>query len=178
MGAPDDRGVALTYDPVRIDRRSCLCPAEVLGWRVLRSYRAVLALVPVAFALVACGRPAFAPVPDGKPAELPRSRTASTWGDGTGGRLELKPDGTFTADDVCGNDDISAYGPENEPRSGSGTWYDDGWEGQSTVTVSFEADGGTSAYEALRDGRTLKLWTYVGDPDEGAALCILTQGKG
>ncbi|MCX4545806.1 hypothetical protein [Streptomyces sp. NBC_01565] len=139
----------------------------------MRSYRVVLAFVPVAFALVACGRLALPPVPDGKPTELPRSQTATTWGDGAGGSLELKPDGTFTADDLCGDYDISAYGPENEPRSGSGTWHDDR-RGQSSVTVSFEADGVSSTYQALRDGKKLKLWTYVGDPDEGHSLCILT----
>ncbi|MDQ0950979.1 hypothetical protein QFZ24_004902 [Streptomyces phaeochromogenes] len=153
--------------------RSCV-PPKVLGWRELRSYRAVLVLVPFAFALVACGRFAFPPVPDGKPAELPRSQTATMWGDGAGGRLELKPDGTFTADDVCGDYDISAYGPENEPRSGSGTWGDNDREGQSSVTVSFEADRVNSTYKTLRDGKTLKLWTYVGDPDEGHSLCVLT----
>ncbi|MFD8222805.1 hypothetical protein ACFV16_01325 [Streptomyces massasporeus] len=153
--------------------RSCVL-SNVLGWRELRSYRASLLLVPVAFALVACGRFASPTVPDGKPAEIPRSQTATMWGDGAGGKLELKPDGTFTADDVCGDYDISAYGPENEPRSGSGTWDADEQDGQSSVTVSFEADPVTSTYEALRDGKTLKLWTYVGDPDEGHSLCILT----
>ncbi|UUU22846.1 hypothetical protein [Streptomyces sp. DSM 40750] len=100
------------------------------------------------------------------------------WGDGAGGTLELKPDGTFTADDVCGDYHFSAYGPENDPRSGSGTWGDDGSEGQSRVTVSFEADRVSSTYEALREGKTLKLWTYVGDPDEGHSLCILTLRQG
>lgn len=157
--------------------RSCV-PPKVLGWRELRSCRSVLVLVPVAFALVACGRLAFPPVPDGKPAELPRSQTATMWGDGAGGTLELKPDGTFTADDVCGDYHFSAYGPENDPRSGSGTWGDDGSEGQSRVTVSFEADRVSSTYEALREGKTLKLWTYVGDPDEGHSLCILTLRQG
>lgn len=145
-----------------------------MGWRELRTCRAVLVLVPIAFALVACGRFAFPPVPDGKPAKLPRSRTATVWGDGTGGRLELKPDGTFTANDVCGDYDIDAYGPENEPRSGAGTWDEDDSEGQSSVTVSFGADRVSSTYEALRDGKTLKLWTYVGDPDDGHPLCILS----
>ncbi|MFD9986280.1 hypothetical protein ACFWZJ_38475 [Streptomyces massasporeus] len=137
-----------------------------------------MVLVPVAFALVACGRFAVSPVPDGKPAEMPRSQTATTWGDGAGGRLELKPDGTFTADGVCGDYDISAYGPENEPRSGSGTWDADERDGQSSVTVSLEADRVTSTYEVLQDGKTLKLWTYVGDPDEGHSPCILTLLQG
>ncbi|MFP3986514.1 hypothetical protein U9R90_03235 [Streptomyces sp. E11-3] len=141
----------------------------------MRSCRAVLALVPVAFALVACGRLAFPPVPDGKPTELPRTRTATTWTDAAGGTLELKPDGTFTAHGVCGNYDIDAYGPENDPRSGSGTWTVADWqEEQTSLTVSFQGNGVSSNYKALRDGRTLKLWTYVGDPDEGHPLCILT----
>jgi hypothetical protein len=76
--------------------RSCVL-SKVLGWRELRSCRAVLVLVPVAFALVACGRFAFPPVPDGKAAEVLRSQTATMWGDGAGGRLELKPDGTFAS---------------------------------------------------------------------------------
>ncbi|MEV0374728.1 hypothetical protein AB0I10_33940 [Streptomyces sp. NPDC050636] len=87
----------------------------------MRSYRVVLALVPAAFALAACGRLAFPRVPDGKPTKLSRSQTVTTWTDAAGGTLQLKPDGTFTAHDVCGDYDISAYGPENEPRSGSGT---------------------------------------------------------
>ncbi|WP_328625553.1 hypothetical protein OHA88_12495 [Streptomyces sp. NBC_00353] len=138
-------------------------------------YRAALALVPVAFALVACGRLAFPPVPDGKPTELSRSQTVTTWTDTDGGTLELKPDGTFTADDVCGGYfGIDADEPENEPRSGSGTWRDSDWQGQTSVDMSFKADGVSFGYEALRDGKTLKLWTCVGDPDEGLPLCILT----
>ncbi|MFF4900587.1 hypothetical protein [Streptomyces sp. NPDC001068] len=140
----------------------------------MRSCRAVLVLVPVAFALGACGWLAVPPVPHGEPAELPRSRTSTVWDDGAGGTLELRADGSFTAGDVCGDYDISAYGPENEPRSGSGTWDTDELKGQSSVTVSFGAGRVTSTYEVLRDGRALKLWTYVGDPDEGHALCVLT----
>ncbi|SCZ15618.1 hypothetical protein SAMN02745898_11493 [Streptomyces sp. 136MFCol5.1] len=154
--------------------RSCV-PRKVLGWRVLRFSRAVLALVPVAFALVACGRLAFPPVPDGKPTELPRSRTATTWTDTHGGTLQLKPDGTFTADDVCGNFfDLDVDDLKNGPRSGSGTWRDSDWKGQTSVDMSFKADSVSFGYDALRDGKTLKLWTYVGDPDEGRPLCILT----
>lgn len=161
-------------DDWSIRSRSCV-PRKVLGWRVVRSFRAVLALVPVAFALVACGRLAFPPVPDGKPTELSRSQTVTTWTDTDGGTLELKPDGTFTADDVCGGFfGIDADEPENEPRSGSGTWRDSEWKGQTSIDMSFKADGVSFGYEALRDGKILKLWTYVGDPDEGLPLCILT----
>ena len=140
----------------------------------MRSSRAVLVLLPSYSPSFACGKFAFPPVPDGKPAMLPRSQTATIWDDGKGGRLELKPDGTFTADDVCGVDDIDASGSETEPRSGSGTWYDDVSEGQSSVTVRFEADGVGTTYEALRDGKTLKLWTYLGDDPDDGRLCILT----
>ncbi|MFE7707154.1 hypothetical protein ACFU6I_15385 [Streptomyces sp. NPDC057486] len=87
----------------------------------------------------------------------------------------MKPDGTFTSADVCGDDDIDAHGPKNEPGSGSGTWADEGWKGQSSVTVPFEADDVSSAYRALRDGRKLRRWTYVGDPGDSRSLCILTQ---
>ncbi|MFD4139853.1 hypothetical protein [Streptomyces sp. NPDC058572] len=66
----------------------------------------------------------------------------------------------------------------NEPRSGSGTWAEDDREGRTSVTVSFESDGVSSSYQALRDGRTEKLWTYVGDPEEGHALCIPTEREG
>lgn len=97
------------------------------------------------------------------------------WTDARGGTLELKPDGTFTSADICGDYDIDAYGPKNEPRSGSGTWAGEDRKGQSSVTVSFEADDVSSAYRALRDGKKLRLWAYVGDPDDGHSLCILTQ---
>jgi hypothetical protein len=87
----------------------------------------------------------------------------------------LKPDGTFTADDVCGNFfDLDVDDLKNGPRSGSGTWRDSDWKGQTSVDMSFKADGVSFGYDALRDGKTLKLWTYVGDPDEGRPLCILT----
>ncbi|MCX4533902.1 hypothetical protein OHA79_24400 [Streptomyces sp. NBC_00841] len=129
----------------------------------------------MAFALVGCGRLFPPPVPDGEPTELPRSRTATMWTDARGGTLELKPDGTFTSADICGDYDIDAYGPKNEPRSGSGTWAGEDRKGQSSVTVSFEADDVSSAYRALRDGKKLRLWAYVGDPDDGHSLCILTQ---
>ena len=152
--------------------------AESVGWRALRSCRSVLVLVPLAFALSGCGRLAFPPVPDGKPTELPRYHRTTAWSDGEGGVLKLKPDGTFTADGVCGDYDIDAYGPENEPRSGSGTWEAENSKGQTGVTVSYDRGDVSSAYEALRDGRTLKLWTYVGDPDDGHSLCILTRQQG
>lgn len=89
--------------------------------------------------------------------------------------LRLKPDGTFTADHACGDYDIDAFGPKNEPRSGPGTWTADGWKGQTGITVSYDPGDVDSGYQALREGTTSKLWTYVGDPDNNHSLCILTQ---
>jgi len=144
---------------------------------VSRSRRGLLALTPAVFALVACGRLAFPPVPDGEAVELPPARAAVTWTDSHGGTLELKPDGTATADRVCSDHDI--IDGTDAPRSGTGTWETEEDEGQSHVYVSFDADStAATTYAALRDGRTLKLWTYVGDPDEGTPLCILTTPAG
>lgn len=142
-----------------------------------RSRRALLALAPAVFALVACGRLAFPPVPDGEPVELTLSRAATTWTDTDGGTLELKPDGTVLADRVCSDHDI--IDGEDAPRSGSGTW--ESWEddGGSQITVSFDTDStATTSYLALRDGGKLKLWTYVGDPDDGSPLCVLIAPAG
>ncbi|MFG2826390.1 hypothetical protein ACGFWI_02745 [Streptomyces sp. NPDC048434] len=59
------------------------------------------------------------------------------------------------------------------------TWSaEDAQEGQTSLTVSFKAKGVSSSYEALRDGKKLKLWTYVGDPDDSHSLCILTAPAG
>ncbi|GAA4909959.1 hypothetical protein ACFPM3_11505 [Streptomyces coeruleoprunus] len=135
--------------------------------------RAALALATAALALTACGRLIGPPVPDGEPTELSRSRTATTWTDGEG-KLELHPDGTFTADHLCGDYDIAAHGPENDPKSGSGTWEGSRWKGDTQVRITFKS-GAESLYEVLQDGKTLKLWTYVGDPDSGHPLCVLTR---
>ncbi|MFC8226694.1 hypothetical protein [Streptomyces sp. NPDC057287] len=141
-----------------------------------RSRWSSLVLVPLVFTLAGCGRLAFPPVPEGEPVELPLSRAAVTWKDKWGGSLELKPDGTITATHVCSDYDI--IDGTVEPRSGSGTWENqDGADG-TTVLVSFKDSGETTSYEALRNGGTLKLWTYVGDPDEGKPLCILAAPAG
>ncbi|MFF8867690.1 hypothetical protein ACF08B_37245 [Streptomyces sp. NPDC015139] len=144
----------------------------------MRSYRALWALVAVVSACAGCGRLAPPPVPDGEPTELPHRRMTTVWGDGKGGVLKLKPDGTFTAERVCGDYDIDAFGPKNEPRSGSGTWKADDWKGQTSITVFYDPGDVDSGYEALREGRTSKLWTYVGDPDDGHSLCVLTERHG
>ncbi|MER7000564.1 hypothetical protein [Streptomyces sp. NPDC000410] len=112
-------------------------------------------------------------MPEGQPTQLAKSRTVTGWADDSGGALALNPDGTFTADHLCGDYHISAYGPENDPKSGAGTWDESDQDGQTSVTIAFER-GPESTYEALRDGKTLKLWSYVGDPDSGHSLCILT----
>ncbi|WP_329238272.1 hypothetical protein OHB07_38195 [Streptomyces sp. NBC_00111] len=147
----------------------------------MRSRWSFLVLVPLAFSLAACGRLAVPPVPKGKPVELSLSRAAVTWTDKKGGTLELKPDGTITATHVCSDYDI--IDGTDEPRSGSGTWRNEsGLAGQAgtVIHVDFETSQGevTSSYDALQNGRTLKLWTYVGDPDEGSPLCILAAPAG
>ncbi|MFF6780916.1 hypothetical protein [Streptomyces sp. NPDC012510] len=113
-------------------------------------------------------------MPDGEATELRRSQMVTTWTDDEGGTLTLKPDGTFAAHDVCGDYDVDPYAPENEPRSGSGTWDQDDWDGQTSLSVSFDTGDVRSRYEALRHGKVLKLWTYVGDPDSPHPLCVLT----
>lgn len=66
----------------------------------------------------------------------------------------------------------------DEPGSGSGTWEIQPDGDGATVQVSFRDAGKDSWYTALRNGRTLKLWTYVGDPDEGKPLCVLAAPAG
>ncbi|MDF6019651.1 hypothetical protein [Streptomyces sp. JH34] len=137
-----------------------------------RSCRSLLVLVPLALSLVSCGRFAVPPVPGGEPVLLSPSRAATTWTDAEGGTLELKADGTTAAHHVCSDFDI--VDGTAEPRSGPGTWESEDGEEGTRVHVSFGTDDESFAYEALRKGGTLKLWTYVGDPDEGRPLCILT----
>ncbi|MFF3617206.1 hypothetical protein [Streptomyces sp. NPDC002580] len=145
----------------------------------MRSYQEALSLVPVACALVACGRPAFPPVPDGEPTKPARSQVVAKWTDTHGGTLRLKSDGTFVADDLCRDFfDFDDDGLDYEPRSDSGTWHDSDRKGQTSVDMPFEADGVSFGYESLRDGRTLKPWSYVGDPGEGRPPCILTPRQG
>ncbi|MFD9288488.1 RNA-guided endonuclease InsQ/TnpB family protein [Streptomyces sp. NPDC060030] len=79
---------------------------------------------------------------------------------------------TTAAHHVCSDFDI--VDGTAEPRSGPGTWESEDGEEGTRVHVSFGTDDESFAYEALRKGGTLKLWTYVGDPDEGRPLCILT----
>lgn len=130
--------------------------------------------VPVALSLTACGRLWGLPQPKGDPVELSPVQTAVTWTDKQGGTLELRPDGTITAHHVCSDYDF--IDGTDEPRSGSGTWRNEtGLAGQAgtTVYVTFTSGDVYSSYEAVQNGRTLKLWTYVGDPDEGNPLCVL-----
>ncbi|MFE6185015.1 hypothetical protein ACFQ6U_11385 [Streptomyces sp. NPDC056465] len=132
-----------------------------------RSRRSSLVLVPLVFALAGCGRLFPPPVPEGEPLELSMPQAAVTWTDKWGGTLELEPDGTYTADRACGGD-----GRE----SGSGTWdrgRPSGVDEADGNEISVEYESDVTTYEALRNGRTLKLWSYVGDPDNGD-LCILT----
>ncbi|MFD5138028.1 hypothetical protein ACFWMX_17545 [Streptomyces sp. NPDC058378] len=141
-----------------------------------RSRWSLLVLTSLVCTLAGCGRLAVPPTPRGEPIGLSLPQAAVTWTDERGGRLELKPDGTITADHVCSDYDI--IDGTDEPRSGSGTWEIQPDGDGATVQVSFRDAGEDSWYTALRNGRTLKLWTYVGDPDEGKPLCILAAPAG
>ncbi|MFF9157978.1 hypothetical protein ACF1AB_37785 [Streptomyces sp. NPDC014846] len=89
----------------------------------------------------------------------------------------LKPDGTSTADRVCGDYDIDAFGPKNERRSGSGTGTADDWKGRTSITVSTTPATSTAATRPC--ATTSKLWACGGDPDDGGhCLCVLTQQHG
>ncbi|WP_411111517.1 hypothetical protein [Streptomyces sp. c-19] len=109
------------------------------------------------------------PPPEGEPIELPQSSEAVTWTDRGGGTLQLKPDGTFIAHDLCYVGGMTV----NEATSGTGTWKESADNGQSTVEVWFES-GPNYSFEALQNGTTVRLWTDVGDPDDGLQ-CILRQ---
>ena len=111
------------------------------------------------------------PPPDGEPIELPRSSEAVTWIDAEGGTLQLEPDGTFTGRDLCGDGEGAT---RNEPTSGTGTWEESARNRQSTVEVWFEGQDVSYSYGAVQGGAALKLWTFVGDPDQGLQ-CILTR---
>ncbi|MFJ4839029.1 hypothetical protein [Streptomyces sp. NPDC088746] len=138
-----------------------------------RSSRSVQTLFPVVLAvsLTACSWLPVPPVPGGDPAVLSPARTATTWTDTHGGTLELKPNGAIAADNVCGSPDDDAG--RNVVRSGAGTWVASDFKGQTTVYASFDNSDSFTSYQALRDGSTLKLWIYIGDPDNGK-LCVLS----
>ncbi|MFJ7497985.1 hypothetical protein ACIQZB_44290 [Streptomyces sp. NPDC097727] len=136
----------------------------------------------MALTLTACGRFTVMPPPDGEPVVLKPAELATTWTDADGGTLTLKQDGTFIADEVC----IAVRWYEGLTWSGTGTWEQGSNKKQSFVAVSFDADHPVDAYHperverrpdsyaALRQGKVLKLWVAVGDPDNDYPNCVLT----
>lgn len=144
-----------------------------------RSQRTAVVLLAVALALTACGRIWNRPPPEGESVVLKPAELITTWTDADGGTLTLKPDGTFTAEDVCGDwmgaSDLNWTGP----RSGSGTWKDDSGNTGTAVRLSFDTKGPQGdevgdVLDALRHGKTLMLWTPVGDADNDEPPCLLT----
>ncbi|MET8809691.1 hypothetical protein [Streptomyces sp. NPDC004546] len=136
----------------------------------------------MALALTACGRFTVMPPPNGEPVVLKPAELATTWTDADGGTLTLKPDGTFIADKVC----VAVRWYEGLTWSGTGTWEQGSNKKQSFVAVSFDADHPVDTYHperverrpdsygALRQGKVLKLWVAVGDPDNDYPNCVLT----
>jgi hypothetical protein len=142
----------------------------------LRSCRTALILLAMALALTACGRFTVMPPPDGEPVVLKPAELATTWTDADGGTLTLKQDGTFIADKVC----IAVSWYDGLTWSGTGTWEQGSNKKQSYVGVTFDADHPETGerepdpYAALRQGKVLKLWVAVGDPDNDYPNCVLT----
>ncbi|MFE7582331.1 hypothetical protein ACFU5Y_12340 [Streptomyces gardneri] len=116
------------------------------------------------------------PPPDGEPVVLKPAELATTWTDRDGGTITLKQDGTFVADRIC----LAAGWYDSLAWSGTGTWTQGSNEKQSFVGVTFDADhpevrgSEPDAYSALKEGKVLKLWAAVGDPDNDYPNCVLT----
>ncbi|MFI7005386.1 hypothetical protein [Streptomyces sp. NPDC050145] len=116
------------------------------------------------------------PPPDGEPAVLKPAELATTWTDADGGTLTLKRDGTFIADKVC----VAVGWHDGLAWSGTGPWERGSNRKQSFVGVTFDVDHPETdgrepdAYAALRQGKVLKLWTAIGDPDNDCPNCVLT----
>ncbi|WP_328623086.1 hypothetical protein [Streptomyces sp. NBC_00354] len=64
--------------------------------------------------------------------------------------------------------------------SGTGTWEQGSNKKQSFVGMSFDADHPETGerepepYAALTQGKVLKLWAALGDPDNDYPNCVLT----
>ncbi|MFG2332688.1 hypothetical protein ACGFMM_24075 [Streptomyces sp. NPDC048604] len=133
----------------------------------------------LALTTAACGRIWNRPPPEGESVVLKPAELTTTWTDADGGTLAMKPDGTFTADNVCGDwMGVSAW-EWTEPRSGSGTWKGAFGKTGTDVQLTFATKGSEGedvegVFSALRHGRTLMLWTRVGDEDNDDPHCILT----
>ncbi|MFD7447072.1 hypothetical protein [Streptomyces sp. NPDC059909] len=134
----------------------------------------------MALALTACSWFWHRPPPEGESVVLKPAELTTTWTDANGGTLTLKPDGTFTANNVCGDWMGASDWNWTGPRSGSGTWEDDSDKTGTAVRRSFNTKGPKGddvgdVLSALRHGNTLMLWTRVGDEDNDDPHCILTR---
>lgn len=120
------------------------------------------------------------PPPEGEPVILEPAELTTTWTDADGGTLTLKRDGTFTADAMC----VAIAWEEGLTWSGTGTWKHGSNDEYSYVSVTFDAphpetgDRKPDSYAAMRRGDVLKLWTFVGDPDNDYPNCVLTSPAG
>ncbi|MEV0007632.1 hypothetical protein [Streptomyces sp. NPDC047973] len=120
-------------------------------------------VAPAVLSLTACGRLFPPPPPEGEPVALSKAQAAVTWTDRWGGTLELRPDGTYTADRACASD---------SRKSGSGTWSQGRADERGGPWITVEYENFFADYEVLRKDGTLKLWVWIGDPDDGE-LCVL-----
>lgn len=136
-----------------------------------------------AFALLLIVSRLSVPVPDGEPLAMSTAEITGTWVDEQGGRLELKADGTFASDGVCGDFSDDNLDTAVAPNPGAGTWEhgtsDDLETGDpaSEVHLTFTPGGVWTQYDARGTAKDPVLWEYIGDPDEGN-LCVLKKGAG
>ncbi|MFD0355883.1 hypothetical protein ACFVHW_19425 [Streptomyces sp. NPDC127110] len=131
----------------------------------------------MALTLTACGRIWNRPPPDGESVTLTPAELAVTWFDAYGGSLKLNQDGTFIANQVCGDWMGASDWNWAGPRSGSGTWRS---ATGTAVVRKFDAKGpeGDDVGDRLsvwRHDNTAMLWTRVGDEDNDDPHCILTR---
>ena len=136
----------------------------------------------MALALTACGRFTVMPPPDGEPVVLKPAELATTWTDAEGGTLALKPDGTFIADKVCvavplvrgfdlvRNRHLGARLQREAKLRRCDLRRRSPRRRHHPETGEREPD----SYDALRQGKVLKLWVAVGDPDNDYPNCVLT----
>ncbi|MFE1414384.1 hypothetical protein ACFW6F_26845 [Streptomyces sp. NPDC058746] len=145
-----------------------------------------MVLVPLALVvLVDLGRALAPGPPDGEPLVLAGEQVAGSWGDESGGTLELGADGTFSATAVCGDFlGAAGSGPGGQASvrrrtgtgTGTGTWSlgesSDGPDSVTRVRIEIGPGGALATYEARGSADAPFLWAYIGDPDDGR-VCVL-----
>ncbi|MFF7837437.1 hypothetical protein ACFZC6_01160 [Streptomyces ossamyceticus] len=123
------------------------------------------------------------PIPDGEALVLRDEQIVGTWRDGSGGRLVLREDGTFTSDGVCGDFEGDDLFPTAAPDPGSGTWEHGESEEietdtpMSEVHLTFTPSEVWTEYEARGTSEKAVLWAFIGDPDSGD-VCVLDKVRG